>query len=172
MLPRRTSCKQLGHLRQNYGDIISLSLGSYWVVFVNGRKFEELFVKHANETSDRPMLFIFKLVKIKSTERLDENNIRDFIDAYFLKTVETNNEYYTDEQLLSVIADLFGAGTETSATTIEWAFVYMMNDMDIQIKMRQEIDDIAGNGRLPTLSDKHNLLTVKLSLLRLLDLEM
>lgn len=59
--------------------------------------------------------------------------------------------------MLSVIADLFGAGTETSATTIEWGFVYLMNDMDIQIKMRQEIDDIVGTGRLPTMSDKHNL---------------
>lgn len=53
-------------LRQKYGDIISLSLGSYWVVFVNGSEnLRELFVKNANETSDRPQLFIFKLVKNK-----------------------------------------------------------------------------------------------------------
>lgn len=288
-------------LREKYGDIISLSLGAYWVVFVNGSEnLREIFVKNANETSDRPPLFIFKLVKNKGViassgpnwkhqrtfalsklrdfgfgkrsfessileeienflnllesfkgksfglsgiirtslsnnvmsitvgrrfeyddpkfryfvnlldevnntaalsgalnfipileklpgdpfgakrilevandffdnffgeelkehrETLDENNIRDFIDAYLvqMKTVETSNEYYTDEQLLSVIADIFGAGTETSATTIEWAFVYLMNDMDVQNKMRQEIDDIVGHGRLPTMSDKHNL---------------
>jgi cytochrome P450 len=46
-----------------------------------------------------------------------------------------------------LIGDLFAAGTETTATTIRWAIVYLLNNMDIQNKMRKEIDEVVGSGR-------------------------
>jgi cytochrome P450 len=65
--------------------------------------------------------------------------------------------FFTAEQLESLIGDLFAAGTETTATTIRWAIVYLLNNMDIQNKMRKEIDEVVGSGRHPTMSDKPNL---------------
>jgi cytochrome P450 len=35
--------------------------------------------------------------------------------------------------------------------------LYLMNNMDIQRKMKKEIEDVVGYGRLPCLSDKPNL---------------
>lgn len=55
------------------------------------------------------------------------------------------------------MADLFVAGTETTATTIRWAIMYLLNNMDIQKKMHKEIEDVIGSGRPPCMSDKPNL---------------
>jgi hypothetical protein len=35
--------------------------------------------------------------------------------------------------------------------------LYLMNNMDIQRKMKKEIEDVVGYGRLPCLSDKPNI---------------
>lgn len=64
---------------------------------------------------------------------------------------------FTAGQLLTILADLFVAGTETTATTIRWALLYLMNDIDIQNKMWKEIDNVVGCSRLPKMSDKPNL---------------
>ena len=53
-------------LRKKYGDIISLSLGNFWVIFINGSEnLRELLVKRGDVTSDRPPLFVMKLTKLK-----------------------------------------------------------------------------------------------------------
>ncbi|CAC5395592.1 unnamed protein product [Mytilus coruscus] len=90
---------------------------------------------------------------------LDENNIRDFIDAYLVELRQERDtaNYFSGENLLSTIGDLFAAGTETTATTIRWALLYLLNNMDIQQKMWKEINEMVGSGRLPGLSDKPNL---------------
>lgn len=53
-----------------------------------------------------------------------------------------------------VIANLFGAGTETTATTLRWGFLFMLNNLDVQVRVQQEIDDVIGRGRMPSLKDK------------------
>ncbi|CAG2253589.1 unnamed protein product [Mytilus edulis] len=90
---------------------------------------------------------------------LDENNIRDFIDAYLveLRQERDTDNYFSGANLLASIGDLFAAGTETTATTIRWALMYLLNNMDIQHKMWKEINENVGSGRLPSLSDKPNL---------------
>lgn len=91
---------------------------------------------------------------------LDSNNIRDFIDVYLMEMKEnqnSENSFYTAEQLLSTMGDLFGAGTETTTSAFRWAVVYLINNIDVQQKMRKEIDDVVGFGRFPSMSDKPNL---------------
>lgn len=49
-------------LRLKYGDIYSLSLGTFWVVVVNGSEnLRELLVKHSESTTDRPPFYMFQL---------------------------------------------------------------------------------------------------------------
>jgi hypothetical protein len=53
-------------LRKEYGDIFSLSLGSFWIIFVNGRdNLRELLVKRGEVTVDRPPLYLFNMAKNK-----------------------------------------------------------------------------------------------------------
>jgi cytochrome P450 len=68
-----------------------------------------------------------------------------------------NSFISTEDQLLSILVDLFGAGAETTATTIRWTVLYLMHNVDIQNKMWKEIDNVVGVGRLPSLSDRPNL---------------
>ncbi|KAL5007451.1 hypothetical protein ScPMuIL_016257 [Solemya velum] len=62
-------------------------------------------------------------------ETFDENNIRDYTDAFILemKTGENNGvkTTFTSSQLFGEIMDLFQAGTETTSTTIRWALLYL-----------------------------------------------
>ncbi|XP_063420227.1 cytochrome P450 2C31-like [Mytilus trossulus] len=105
--------------------------------------------------------FKFFRTEINEHEKtLDTDNLRDFIDIY-LKEIknqeEEENSEFTAGQLLTIMADLFVAGTETTATTIRWAIMYLLNNMDIQKKMHKEIEDVIGSGRPPCMSDKPNL---------------
>ncbi|XP_072046944.1 cytochrome P450 2U1-like [Amphiura filiformis] len=53
--------------------------------------------------------------------------------------------------------NLFAAGSETTATTLRWAILYMMAYPDIHRRVQQEIDIVVGRDRLPKLSDIPNL---------------
>lgn len=55
--------QSLRDLRQKHGDIFSLSLGTFWVIVVNGSdNLKEILIKRGEKTSDRPTFFVFNLV--------------------------------------------------------------------------------------------------------------
>ena len=39
---------------------------------------------------------------------------------------------------------MFSAGTNTTAMTLRWGFLYMMAYPDIQAKVQKEIDEVVG----------------------------
>ncbi|XP_058106519.1 3,9-dihydroxypterocarpan 6A-monooxygenase-like [Magnolia sinica] len=53
--------------------------------------------------------------------------------------------------------DIFVAGTDTTAITMEWAFAELINHPDVFKKARVEIDSVGGNNRLVEESDIPNL---------------
>ena len=65
--------------------------------------------------------------------------------------------FIADFQLLFVIADLFTAGTETSATTLAWAIIYMLHHPEIQKQVQEEIHHHLGYDRMPRMKDKPSL---------------
>ena len=90
----------------------------------------------------------------KST--LDPNDNRDFMDVY-LNEVETSQDAdFNDEALIVTAMDLFGAGSETTATTLSWAVLYMILYPEVQAKIHQEIDEVIGT-KEPSMEDKPNL---------------
>ena len=44
--------------------------------------------------------------------------------------------------MLRTIQDLFVAGSETLATTLDWAFLYMIEYPEVQRKCQQEIEEV------------------------------
>ena len=50
--------------------------------------------------------------------------------------------FFSDEQLHHLIADLFGAGLDTTLTTLKWALLYLATYQDTQDMVRQEIQSI------------------------------
>lgn len=89
----------------------------------------------------------------------DKDNIRDFIDYYLKGTKEmqeAGNEKWTDEHLFQIIVDLFNAGTETTATSLGWMFLYLIKYPDVQKKVQAEIDKVIGE-RYPKFSDRNDM---------------
>ncbi|XP_063284167.1 cytochrome P450 2D6-like [Pelobates fuscus] len=92
----------------------------------------------------------------KHQKTFDPNCIRDFIDAYLLemKKVKENNESgFNETNLLLTTTDLFGAGTETTSTTLRWGILFMMLHPEVQSKVHEEIDKVIGRERKPMMGD-------------------
>ncbi|XP_030063540.1 cytochrome P450 2D15 [Microcaecilia unicolor] len=106
---------------------------------------------------------LIKLLK----ELIDEHKVsldpaqqRDFIDAYLeeIEKVKRDPETsFTETNLILTTLDLFSAGTETTATTLRWALLFMILYPDIQSKVHEEIDQVIGRGRRPVLGDQMNM---------------
>lgn len=90
----------------------------------------------------------------------DPEDPRDYIDT-FLTEIEKRQEDpkagFNTETLVVCTLDLIEAGTETTATTLRWALVYMLNYPEIQEKVQAEIDRVIGQSRQPNLADRPNL---------------
>ncbi|KAG2461424.1 cytochrome P450 2J2-like [Polypterus senegalus] len=91
---------------------------------------------------------------------LDPTCPRDYIDAYLMEIEKRKNDTdagFTEEALCSNTLDLFVAGSETTATTLRWALLFMAQNPQIQEKVQAEIDNVLGQTRLPSMEDKINL---------------
>jgi cytochrome P450 len=55
--------------------------------------------------------------------------------------------------------DLFGAGTETTSTTTEWAMSLLLNHPEALRKAQAELDALVGTSRLVTVDDVPHLST-------------
>ncbi|XP_057697484.1 cytochrome P450 2J4-like isoform X2 [Corythoichthys intestinalis] len=96
----------------------------------------------------------------KHQEEWNPEQPRDFIDVYLSeidKLKEDPLAGFNIESLNVSILDLFEAGTESTATTLRWAIVYMMHYPDIQKKVQTEIDNVIGQSRPPALADRPNM---------------
>ncbi|XP_035699760.1 cytochrome P450 2U1-like [Branchiostoma floridae] len=86
-------------------------------------------------------------------ETFDSNDIRDLIDSYVRETKSRENDdetTFTDEYTEMVLFDLFIAGSETTSTTLYWAFMYMILNPDIQRKVQEEIYSVLGHDKPPS----------------------
>ncbi|XP_063920154.1 methyl farnesoate epoxidase-like isoform X2 [Zophobas morio] len=79
---------------------------------------------------------------------------RDLIDAFLQNMNIKSDPSFTDDQLMSLCLDLFMAGSETTSNTLSFSVVYMLEFPEIQKKVQEEMDEIVGRNRWPTLQDR------------------
>uniref|UniRef100_A0A3B5A4V2 Cytochrome P450 2J6-like n=1 Tax=Stegastes partitus TaxID=144197 RepID=A0A3B5A4V2_9TELE len=91
---------------------------------------------------------------------MDPSDRRDYIDCY-LNEIQTSkgqdDNTFDEENLIICVLDLFVAGSETTSTTLRWAFLYMAKYPEIQEKVQAEIDRVIGQSRQPSMEDRANL---------------
>ncbi|XP_035315493.1 cytochrome P450 2C29 isoform X1 [Cricetulus griseus] len=101
------------------------------------------------------------LEKIKEhAESLDVTNPRDFIDYYLIKGRQENCNQelkYTLENLTVMVNDLFGAGTETTGSTMKYALLLLMKYPHVTAKVQEEIDRVVGRERSPCMQDRNHM---------------
>uniref|UniRef100_A0A3P8Y327 Cytochrome P450, family 2, subfamily AD, polypeptide 2 n=1 Tax=Esox lucius TaxID=8010 RepID=A0A3P8Y327_ESOLU len=96
----------------------------------------------------------------KHKEDWDPENPRDYVDMYLTeinKMKEDPKAGFNTESLIICTLELLEAGTESVATTLRWALVYMMIYPEIQEKVQAEIDRVIGQSRQPNMSDRPNM---------------
>ncbi|NXW45850.1 CP2W1 protein, partial [Nyctiprogne leucopyga] len=95
-----------------------------------------------------------------SREDINENSVRSYIDALIFKQQEEKNKkdsLFHDDNLIASILDLVMAGTETIATTLQWAILLMMKYPEIQKKVQEEIGRTIKAGSWATYEDRKNM---------------
>ncbi|XP_038131802.1 cytochrome P450 2J6-like [Cyprinodon tularosa] len=90
---------------------------------------------------------------------LDHNNPRDYIDTFLIemKNQKESNLGFTECNLALCSLDLFIAGTETTATTLQWALIFLIKYPHVQEKVHAEIDKVIGRSRQPSMADRPNM---------------
>ncbi|XP_022095812.1 cytochrome P450 2J6-like [Acanthaster planci] len=96
-------------------------------------------------------------------EAFDADSLNDFIDVFLNEinrakdSTSVRHSNFTDKGVVGTTANLFAAGSETTATTLQWAILYMAVYPEIQQRVQTEIDDVVGRNRLPRMTDKPEL---------------
>uniref|UniRef100_A0A3Q1GVH7 Uncharacterized protein n=1 Tax=Acanthochromis polyacanthus TaxID=80966 RepID=A0A3Q1GVH7_9TELE len=102
----------------------------------------------------------FVEMKIKEhRETLNPSSPRDYIDSFLIAMgdVKDNDAGFDLKNLCYCTLDLFGAGTETTTTTLRWGLLYMIHHPDIQKRVQAEINAVIGSSRQPSMTDRENL---------------
>lgn len=89
----------------------------------------------------------------------DKNHIRDITDALINtchKNAATKTSTLKDDEVISTVTDIFGAGFETVSTCIYWSFLYLICYPEIQVKIQEEIDGNIGL-KSPRFEDRKHL---------------
>ncbi|KAK3093488.1 hypothetical protein FSP39_016334, partial [Pinctada imbricata] len=94
----------------------------------------------------------------------DPSNIRDYTDSLLLARDEAETEgrseeveMLSDEYIINILIDIFFAGLDTTRTTLDWFFSFMVEHQEFQEKCQSEIDQFIDSGERPKSIDRPNL---------------
>ncbi|CAF1101038.1 unnamed protein product [Adineta steineri] len=147
--------QRFSHNDQEFHGIVSLieecfTLGSHdsWITIFPLLRFIPIQSLRGNyKQFSKNFKEIFKFAK-KLVENHDENidETKDYIDEYLKqanidKKSNKLDSTFDMDQLITSITNLFIGGTETTSTTLRWAFVYMIENPQILNNVQQEIDN-------------------------------
>ncbi|XP_066278634.1 cytochrome P450 2B1-like [Branchiostoma lanceolatum] len=104
------------------------------------RKMEEVVT-----CSEEIRSFVIEVIQ-EHRETFDPNNIRDVIDGFLLEEHRGNRilSELPEDNTINVIRNLFVAGSDTTATTLRWALLYLVKNPDVQRKVQDEINTSLG----------------------------
>ncbi|XP_050417801.1 cytochrome P450 2D26-like [Patella vulgata] len=85
----------------------------------------------------------------------DKNDIKDIIDIHLDMCGKGGESSVLSEGNTNrVILDLFIAGSDTTATTLDWTLLFMTLHPEVQKKCHEEIASVIGDSRMVSWSDK------------------
>uniref|UniRef100_A0A7M4FIZ6 Cytochrome P450 2W1-like n=1 Tax=Crocodylus porosus TaxID=8502 RepID=A0A7M4FIZ6_CROPO len=79
------------------------------------------------------------------------------VKLVYLKEKNKKKSLFHDENLVASILDLVMAGTETTATTLQWTILLMMKYPEIQKKVQEEIGRVVEPGSRATYEDRRRM---------------
>ncbi|KAF5473335.1 hypothetical protein F2P56_009953 [Juglans regia] len=114
------------------------------------------FGKRLKDVRDRYDAMIERIMKEHEEARKKKetsvdggDGIKDILDSLLdVYEDESSDIRMTRKNIKGFIMNMFGAGTDTSAVTTEWAMSELINHPDVMAKARQEIDMVIGKIKL------------------------
>ncbi|KAB2596529.1 cytochrome P450 77A1-like [Pyrus ussuriensis x Pyrus communis] len=125
-------------------------------------------VGEAKELRRRQLECLVPLVRDRKAFVLESDNVEDenvrkimvspkgaaYIDSLFELEVpgrgkDGSRRRLEEEELVTLVSEVINAGTDTSATALEWALFHLVMDQKIQEKLYKEIVDCVGTDRSP-----------------------
>ncbi|XP_078100507.1 cytochrome P450 17A2 [Sander vitreus] len=96
---------------------------------------------------------------------LSDGDPRDLLDALLKgktdsapsQTSSGSEETITDDHVLMTAAEAFGAGVETTSTTLLWILAYLLHHPEVQERVQKELDEHVGCERAVCVSDRGRL---------------
>ncbi|XP_077801004.1 cytochrome P450 family 2 subfamily C member 18 isoform X1 [Macaca mulatta] len=170
--PCNVICSIIFHKRFDYKDQQFLKvmeklnenvkiLSSPWIQICNNfPPFIDYFPgAHNKLLKNIAFLKSYILEKVKEhQESMDMNNPRDFIDCFLMKMEKHNQQSeFTIENLENTAVDLFGAGTETTSTTLRYALLLLLKHPEVTAKVQEEIERVIGRNRSPCMQDRSHM---------------
>ncbi|KAK2835773.1 hypothetical protein Q5P01_016257 [Channa striata] len=155
------SDKQYQSILQNFKELVSIQ-GSLWIQIYNILPWLMKWLPGPHKRIFAPLYKINDFIKIKikeHRENLDPSSPRDYIDSFLIEMGEKEDQDsgFDLNSLCFCTLDLFGAGTETTATTLHWGLLYMIHHPHIQERVQAEIDAVVGSSRQPSVTDRENM---------------
>nr|XP_006813912.1 PREDICTED: cytochrome P450 2J6-like [Saccoglossus kowalevskii] len=118
--------------------------------------------------AEKVLGYLSKVIEEHHT-KFNPDCLLDIIDAFLLKQEQHKAGYFenrgesaksfNNEQLKYLLLDFFLAGTETTATTLNWALLFMIRFPRVQDKVQEELDMLLGKdpNAVASMSDRRSL---------------
>ncbi|XP_039178239.1 cytochrome P450 2C5-like isoform X1 [Crotalus tigris] len=117
---------------------------------------EYFFGRHIESETEKVYDYIREKVELHK-KTLDPQNPRDYIDCFLHRMEKEQNSsegIYTLDDLVITVLALFTAGTITTSQTLLRSLLAMAKLPHIQAKVQQEIDEVVGTNRTPSMEDR------------------
>ncbi|XP_010553430.1 PREDICTED: cytochrome P450 77A3 [Tarenaya hassleriana] len=108
-------------------------------------------VKQAKELRKRQLDCLVPLIRkrrlfVKKRENPNAEMVSPIGAAYVdsLFDLKCGERELGDEEYVTLCSEIVSAGTDTSATTVEWALLHLVTDETVQQKLYDEIDSVVG----------------------------
>ncbi|XP_030665094.1 cytochrome P450 2C9 isoform X3 [Nomascus leucogenys] len=88
-------------------------------------------------------------------EKLNENV--KILSSPWIQEKHNQTSEFTIEGLENTATDLFGAGTETTSTTLRYALLLLLKHPEVTAKVQEEIERVIGRNRSPCMQDRSHM---------------
>ncbi|XP_062959429.1 cytochrome P450 2C19-like isoform X2 [Cynocephalus volans] len=88
-------------------------------------------------------------------EKLNDN-VR-ILSSSWMQEKHNQHSEFTIEDLVCSVSDLFGAGTETTSTTMRYGLLLLLKYPEVRAKVQEEIGRVVGRHRSPCMQDRSHM---------------
>ncbi|XP_062217710.1 cytochrome P450 89A2-like [Phragmites australis] len=106
--------------------------------------------------------FLPLVAEIKDRKASRDSTFTTYVESLLdLRFHEDGDRAVTDGELVSLISEFLGAGTESTAAALEWTMANLVKHPELQQKLRLEVDAVASGDRTIEAADLSSMLYLK-----------